>query len=365
MRQKQTDIKVDGAKILSDESIFRHLNARQKIIGYLLTVFVFFLWYRSYMNLTFEGSLIGEVSIDILLMSLGFCYLPIFGLFFFNTLFVFYVTPGIVKRFHSGHFIKILLDFLFSWVSVLAVNGTFIAVSWMLSKNAGVEWLQTIVVNMLIFLMHEAFYFLNNYRKTSLKLERERRMTAQLEYNILRSQVSPHFLFNSLNILYSLSYIDAEKSREFTLSLSQMYRYIVAHHHSKTVTVDDEMEFLQSYVDVLKTMYNDSLNVNIIIRGKYNRNIIVPYSLQLMMENVIKHNVIDEDRPMNVEITVDQDGISMVNDIIPKIQKRTTGGNTGIGLKYLNELYSSNGGTCKVERDEKRFKITIPYLKNP
>lgn len=337
--------------------------SRKKIAAYyLLGVFVFFVWYQLFFNLMYEGSLLGDFKWINIIMSLGFSYLPILLLFILNTGFIFFLSPKILKRESSKPGLKILVDFLLSWTAVAVVNGLFITFSIICGQKPLVMWIPSIVINILVFMINEVLYFVLNYRHTEHKFERERRVSAQLEYNILRSQVNPHFLFNSLNILYSLSHLDVGKSQEFILSLSRMYRYIMAHHNQQSVTLAEELEFLHSYVEVMSTIYNGALYVDIDMFTETENRRIIPYSMQLLMENVIKHNVISEEEPMSVVISITDSGITFTNMVRPRKTKKKPEDNTGIGMKYLSELYALNGKTCKTERTDEKFTVTIPYL---
>lgn len=324
---------------------------------YLLIVLVFYVWYQVTLNVMSEGRILIYDNVADYLVTFCLGFIPIFALFLLNTLIVFVFG----NRLRIG--IKFILDLVLSQGAMVCVNILFICVSMSMGKKPHVEWMQTVIINFFIFMINEMMWAVYNYRRSQQMYEKSRRLTVQLEYNILRTQVNPHFLFNSLNILYSLVHLNVDKSKEFIMSLSRMYRYIMNRRDSKTVTLDDEFQFVDSYVEVLKMLYYDCFEVEIIGRRTTDKRQIVPYSMQLLIENVIKHNIIDSDNPIKVVIELGEDSISVSNKLNPKLEEAKAEGTTGIGLKYLSELYSLYDRKVEITRDNGYFAITLPILK--
>ena len=181
----------------------------------------------------------------------------------------------------------------------------------------------------------------------------------QYQYDALKAQVNPHFLFNSLTILYSLIDIDKEKSLQFTMSLSQTYRYILSHQDDREVPLKDEIGFLRSFANVLVIRYNESFKVEIYGEENIGDHIVIPYCLQLLLENVIKHNVINEKNPMCVKVEIDDCGVTMKNPI----RLRQTLTSTKIGLAYIEKMYALYGKRFEYNEDNKIFTAKIPYLR--
>lgn len=327
------------------------MTSKKVRLYYLLGVAIFYLWYQAIVNVLYAGTLLAYDDFSDFLVGCAINGSMILLLFVINTAIVY----GIKWRRNEFH--RILLDLLLSFTAPVIVNGIFTVIVLMMGKEPMVMWLQTYVVNMMIFMLNEGVLFLINYKKSQ-------RVAAQLRYEVLRAQVNPHFLFNSLNILYSLTHLDIEKSREFIISLSGMYRYIMTHSGEMTVSVREELEFLAPYTEVLKMLYYDSLDVE--IRGEENvdRQRMVPYSLQLLMENVIKHNVVSREYPMKVEVDINPHSITVRNVLRPKEEsiKPAMEKSTGTGLKYLQELIRLNGKECAVRKSEGMFEVEVPFV---
>lgn len=205
----------------------------------------------------------------------------------------------------------------------------------------------------------EVAYYVSNYRRTVMEKEINHRQMIQYQYDALRAQVNPHFLFNSLNILYSLIDVDVEKSRSFVMSLSQMYRYIVQHHGCQRVALAEELDFLKAYVEVLKMRYHNCFEVVIVGEEYVGCHKVIPYCMQLLMENVTKHNVIQTNLPMVVCLTISQSGFTMSNPIHPKREQTPS----GIGLQYIAKLYRHQGLQFCCQNDGNVFTASVPYLK--
>lgn len=249
---------------------------------------------------------------------------------------------------------KIIIDAVSSVFVLFVVNVAYMAVI----PNGTIDWAGTMFNAIFVFLGLEVIYYLQSFRKSVREAEAQRALALQYQYDALKAQVNPHFLFNSLNLLYSLISLDTEKSKEFVLALSTMYRYIMSQQGKEMVLLRMEMDFLQNYVEVLSMRYLNQLHVD--IRGKENLKdqYIVPYTLQLIMENVTKHNVISNRHHMNVVIEIGTECITVSNPIVPRPKESSS----RIGLNYITTLYRQYGKEFKVENDGKTFRAVIPYI---
>lgn len=327
------------------------MSSKKLCLYYLLGVAVFYLWYQAWVNVLYAGTLLAYDSFADFIVGCLVNGSMILLMFLINTAIVY----GLKWR--RNHLVRILLDLALSLIAPTIVNGIFLLIAFMAGKKPTVLWMQSYVVNMMIFMLNEGVLFLINYKKSQ-------RLAAQLKYEVLRAQVNPHFLFNSLNILYSLTYLDIEKSREFIISLSSMYRYIMSHSGEMTVTVQEELEFLKPYTEVLKTLYYDSLDFEVCGMENVAEQRMLPYSLQLLVENVIKHNVVSREFPMKVSIDITPESIIVSNNLRPKDEsaKSEMEKSTGIGLKYLKELIRLDGKECVVSNDGGIFRVEVPFI---
>lgn len=251
---------------------------------------------------------------------------------------------------------KVFLDFIVSFSLDVTLNLIYIGISG-LYREVYLDWTGTFLNDVIIFLWIETIYYFKNYNKSRQDADDAHKRALQYKYDALKSQINPHFLFNSLNLLSSLVTIDTEKSKEFIQGLASMYRYIMAREGEETASVKKELDFLRSYVSVLEMRYNNKFSVK--FEGEAREEaLVIPYTMQLLIENVTKHNVISKNCPMTVTVSMKPGGIEVKNPIQLK-PNATTG---GIGLNYLKELYSSYGKSFRTENVNNHFVAYIPYI---
>ncbi|MDE7412303.1 MAG: histidine kinase [Muribaculaceae bacterium] len=230
----------------------------------------------------------------------------------------------------------------------------------LLGKIPVVDWAELYMVDFLILLVHEVAYFVISYRLAESKANEVKSHMAQLQYDVLKAQVNPHFLFNSLNLLYSLNAIDKDKAQKFILSLAKLYNYIMRQHEHQKVSLKEELEQLNFYIEVLKMRYWQQFDVEIRGLGNVLNQQIVPASLQMLMENVTKHNVITTDDPMKVLVEIFPDKLIITNPMRPKVNDHVS--KSGIGLRYLKRAYGDLGEKFSYINDGKNFIVTIPLF---
>jgi two-component system LytT family sensor kinase len=171
-----------------------------------------------------------------------------------------------------------------------------------------VEFITTLLMSAFILTLYEALsFYLQLQRATAEKADLERKnVESQLEG--LRNQVNPHFLFNSLNTLIYLIPEDPNKAVRFVQQLSKVYRYVLECREDKIIPLSEELEYLKSYVFLLKERFGENLIVEISDMEALRDLAIVPLSLQMLFENVIKHNIISTEKPLTIEVFAGQAG---------------------------------------------------------
>ena len=181
----------------------------------------------------------------------------------------------------------------------------------------------------------------------------------------LKHQVNPHFLFNSLNVLDS---IVADGTREeasaYIHKMAAVYRYLVKQEGERLVPVEDEIEFAHNYRELMEIRFPEGLHfITHDIRENPPHGYIVPCTLQLLVENAIKHNAFSAAEPLVIEVETDGRSISMKNNLKPKAYTRPS---TGIGLQYIRNQYRDLAGAeIKVEHTSEYFRVTLPILQGP
>ena len=157
----------------------------------------------------------------------------------------------------------------------------------------------------------------------------------RIRYEVLKNQVDPHFLFNSLNTLDGLIGVDNDKAHEFVQNISSVFRYAIG--NKEIMHLEEELDFTEAYASLMKIRYGDNFQIRYNIEEKYRKYFIMPISLQLLVENAIKHNVISNKHSLIITIeTTPNDTIRVLNNIQPKSEVEA---GTGIGLANLTERY--------------------------
>ena len=341
---------------MTNSRVSRFFSVRT-IVLYFISIIAFCIWFNAFYNILVRRDIWPYPTIERGIAGVCLTSLPIIVFIMVNTLAVFFID----RKIHVVP-IKIVSDILVSTVGVTIANFIFMGIIMLAGLIPVVDWAELYMVDFLILLVHEVAYFVISFRAAESKAMEAKSHMAQLQYDVLKAQVNPHFLFNSLNLLYSLNAIDSEKAQKFILSLARLYNYIMRQHEHQRVSLKEELEQLNLYIDVLKMRYWEQFDVE--VRG--NENIsdqeIVPASLQMLMENVTKHNVIQTDRPMKVVLEIFPDKVIMTNPIRPKIKDHVS--KSGIGLRYLKRAYGDLSEEFGYSDDGKEFRVTVPLLHN-
>ncbi len=191
--------------------------------------------------------------------------------------------------------------------------------------------------------------------------EKDRADLAKFQYLNLKQQVNPHFLFNSLNILDALV-LDG-KDREastYIHKLAGIYRYMLKNEEETTVSLRDEMTYVEMYCDLLKVRFQEGFNLLTDIPEEDMARFVIPCSVQLLIENATKHNAVSPERPLNVSITSDGDSITVTNNLIPRVTRSQS---SGLGLNYIREQYKERSGkTIVIEKTDDSYTVKLPML---
>jgi len=214
----------------------------------------------------------------------------------------------------------------------------------------------------MIVAIYESIYFMHALKDSVEEKEMLKRESLQAQLNALRTQVNPHFLFNNLNTLSSLIPEDPKHAVDFVQQLSKVYRHILDVKDEKSILLKDELDVLNAYTFLLKTRFGNNLAVHINIPEEKLQQKIVPLSLQLLMENAIKHNIVSSDKPLQIDVFTENGSLVLSNNLQMKNQVNES---TGIGLDNIRNRYKILGDKeVKVTEDENSFTVSIPLIEN-
>jgi len=188
----------------------------------------------------------------------------------------------------------------------------------------------------LVWSIYESIYFYTKLQKSIREKDILQKENIQSQLEGLKNQVNPHFLFNSLNTLTYLIPEDPDKAINFVQQLSKVYRYILEIKDKKIIKIEEELQFLNSYVFLLKERFGDNLQIEIDIPKENYRKKIVPLSLQILFENVIKHNIISTQKPLEIKVSVEKDKLIVKNNLQ---KKNHVASSTRMGLQNIKNRY--------------------------
>lgn len=221
----------------------------------------------------------------------------------------------------------------------------------------------TYFVSLTVIAIYEAIYFFVKYREAILEKERLHTAHVQSELDNLRNQINPHFLFNSLNTLMNIIPRDSDRAMAYLDKLSKFYRYSVGKHEESLVPIQDEIENAKLYAALLHERFGENINIKF-SDGLDNSVKVVPLSLQLLIENAVKHNIVSRKKPLLIDIFVSDDGeyIHIQNNLQKKIQEVSS---TGVGLKNITKRFAYfTDKAVKIHQDKELFDVAIPVILN-
>lgn len=309
------------------------------------------------------------VSFDIrLAISFGYTMLYSMSLYFVNAgLFIYldsiFVDERFTKKrliigFLSSFLISLLVIFLLRiFEDVLFEGRTF---KEFINSESAANYLVATIITFIVTLAFHAFYFYKAYNENRVKEQKVIARTANAQFESLKNQIDPHFLFNSLNVLSSLIEENPENAQRFTTSLSKIYRYVLEQKDKELVPLEEELAFAKTYMNLLKMRFENSISYELPENYDFPEAKVVPLSLQLLLENTIKHNVVSEQKPLHIKIYLDDNYLIVENNLQKKevLQDRR-----GVGLQNIVDRYAIiSERKVLIEESVEFFKIKIPIL---
>lgn len=217
------------------------------------------------------------------------------------------------------------------------------------------------VCNVSIMIIFEAWIFFIAESESEKRNKELMKELTQIRFEVLKNQMNPHFMFNSLNVLTGLIETEPEKSQRFIEEFSSIYRYVLDTIEQQVVTLEKELEFARSYMYLQQIRHGDFLDFSVNIRSELLSYYLPPMSLQVVLENAIKHNQVSEELPLHIEILGGESDLIVTNSLQPKM---TFGKSTGIGQKNLEKRYAL---VCEREPEFQvktdKYRVILPLLK--
>jgi len=310
-----------------------------------------------------------------LLVNFGYTMLYSLSLYFANAaIFIYldkifktdrFIPKRIVIGFIASFLVSIIVIFLLRIFEDVLVEGSLF--SAFLNNEEMSNYLVAIIVTFFVTLAFHAFYFYKAYTENKVKEQKVIAGTASAQFESLKNQIDPHFLFNSLNVLSSLIEENPDNAQRFTTSLSKIYRYVLEQKDKELVPVEEELAFAKTYMNLLKMRFENSITFDLPTDEDWIASSlsmaeakVVPLSLQLLLENTIKHNVVSETKPLHIKIYFENSYLIVENNLQKKeiLQERK-----GVGLQNIVNRYALiSERKVLVEETQTEFKVKIPIL---
>ena len=260
--------------------------------------------------------------------------------------------------------VNIILVYFCNYINFVLIQNAATTEEYFSGKYNFANWF-TINIALLVSAFLHAKNFMQELKKTSRKEVVEQKLiakSANAQFESLKNQLDPHFLFNSLNVLSSLIDENPNQAQKFTASMSKIYRYVLEQKDKELVTVEDEIEFAKTYCDLLKTRFEDSVDFIFDVKQEDYRKYVVPLSLQLLLENCIKHNFATSSKPLVIRIFSENDILCIENNLQVREQIKES---SGIGLANIVQRYSLlTKRNVFIEKSDDYFKVKLPMLIN-
>lgn len=210
--------------------------------------------------------------------------------------------------------------------------------------------------------IYESIYFMNALRVSVEEKEKLKRENLHAQLDALRTQVNPHFLFNNLNTLSSIIPEDPQRAVDFVQQLAKVYRHILEVKDEQSIDLKEELDVLRAYAFLLKTRFGDNLDITISVPDEKLKRKIIPLSLQILMENAIKHNIVSSEKPLKIDVYA-LNGRLIVNNNLQK--KNQVNESTGIGLDNIRNRYKLlSDKQVEVTENGMNFTVSIPLIEN-
>jgi LytS/YehU family sensor histidine kinase len=221
---------------------------------------------------------------------------------------------------------------------------------------AGFLFGQSLLVSVISVMSANVIYLKDRQRMHQVEIEKLAAENIRSQYMALKSQVDPHFLFNSLNTLNTLIPLDPERAQQYLNEMSTLLRHSLT--QKDNISLEEELNVARSYANLMNIRYGDSLTFEFDIDNRLLGSMVVPFSLQILLENVVKHNTITNAIPLTVRIFTEGNTLVVTNPIQPKKQPAK---GEGIGLNNLSERYKLNWNqSIEIKSDNKTFTVVLP-----
>lgn len=261
----------------------------------------------------------------------------------------------LLLQFGSSAMGMLVLSFVSSEVSGAILGGPF---SFSL-QNFLLTLAFTSRINLFLNSVNAIYFFSEKLKQKAVETEKLRSLTSEAKLESINSHLNPHFFFNNLSALSVLIHQDVKLADRYLQKLSEIYRYILNNRNNELVRLDQELLFLESYLELLSIRFDQSIRFQLSIEPSFNEFLVPPAVLQLLVENVVKHNYFTQKEPLEVKIFSEGKALKIWNK---KQIKEVVDDSTGIGLQNISERYKFLNQRIRIENQSDHFLVEIPLI---
>ncbi len=247
---------------------------------------------------------------------------------------------------------------IYFWICLMSNNLPSVAI-WYKNLNLS-SWTFSLIITVMVSSILHGRNFLLGWKQTILEAEKLKKEQAIAQYETLKNQVNPHFLFNSLNVLTTLVHKDADVAEQFINQLSKVYRYILESRAQEIIGLDEEIRNLEAYVFLMKIRFGGNFNFDNQLTTNTNRYKVAPLTLQMLVENALKHNEVSKLHPLSISVFLSDNFIVVRNNLQLKTNQNDS---TGIGLSNIKARYEFlSSHPISVSEADGFFTVKIPVI---
>jgi sensor histidine kinase YesM len=273
---------------------------------------------------------------------------------------LFPLPHNLIARIPAELFLSVLAGVIIGTLVTL-IAGTLMPYEEGMLKNVINNSLITSVINIIIITVIEAIVWFKRSQQSLVIAEKLERENSQIRFETLKSQLNPHFLFNSLNVLSSLIKHDSDKAQYFVDEFSSVYRYTLDVIEKPVVELREEINFAKSFLYLQKIRFDNAVDMEINVDASKLNDLVPPLAIQTLLENAFKHNRASVDNPLKINIYDEDDGLVVINNLQPKIKGDDS---KGVGLNNLRKRYELLGEKLpQFSVTEKEYIAKIPLIK--
>lgn len=216
-------------------------------------------------------------------------------------------------------------------------------------------------MNLFLHILNAVFFYNLQFKNKQLEAEELKRINTQAQLQAIKNQINPHFLFNNLNVLSSMVMQENPDANKFIEEFSKVYRHVLNTQQKELIPLKDELEFVKPYLFLLEKRFPESIFIQIKIPPGFEEYFIVPVSLQMLIENAIKHNIVSRSKPLQIDIQVKGNDQLLISN---NLQIKSGGEHsTQIGLQNISQRYEiTTHRKIEVKKTETSFMVLIPLI---